>query len=280
MKKIFCAAVLGLVSSLCFSLEFSPFVRRIIDAGPQQMAEIVETTGGGAFNLELVRLVNSLSYRDPYFYSFDRLDPYSARQLAEYYARMNSAGGSADDLRWLWDKVWNVLMIGSGLIYDQNVGAYEADINRLYELARRPVDIRNSRYENDLIGFARLMIRPLPDHRARLPLPAPAPGRAAAGTVPPPAAPVSVSGPARIVPRMPDPGNGRVYRIQTGSYRDIEHALEAVLRLRGVGFFPAYELNSGYYRVVIPGIPASDMIIAAQLLGSAGFAEAWIREEW
>jgi hypothetical protein len=300
MKKLWLALIFTLAAAAGFSFEFSPFVRRIIDASPQQLIDTLETTGSGTFTQELIHLVNSLSYRNPYFYSYDRLDAHAVRQLGDYFSRTSAAG---EDVRWIWDKIWNVLMVGSGLIYDQNVAAYEADLGRLYELAYRPIDLRRSRYENDLIGFARLLLQPTPGRRARLSLPqvspvpaqpvytpapvkppyVPAPVQPAYAPVPAPlpSTPVfPVIVPARIIPRMPDPSSGQIYRIQVGSYLGMEMALEAVTRLRQAGFYPAYEINGEYYRVVIPGIPASNLPAAALLLGSAGFKEAWIREEW
>jgi hypothetical protein len=282
MKKIVAALIFGFVASSGFSFEFSPFVWRIINAGPQRLVDMVETTGRGTFSQELTYLVHSLAYGNPYFYSYDRLDPQSMRALTDYFAQRNVSG---EDRRWIWDKIWNVLVIGSGLIYDQNISAYESDIHRLYELAYRPVDIRKSRYENDLIGFARLIVQPLYNRRSWL---SPASSIPAQPVYAPPSPPVysspapfiPVTVPARFIPQMPDPYTNRVYRIQVGSYVGADAAYETASRLRWVGFFPAYEINGGYYRVVITGVPATSLPAAAQLLGLAGFMEAWIREEW
>jgi rare lipoprotein A len=90
--------------------------------------------------------------------------------------------------------------------------------------------------------------------------------------------PVDV-GTAIIKPYMPHPGNGKIYRVQVGSFVNTYHAKEAFDRLTTLGFKPAYERYGDYIRVVIPGIRAPDMPAVARLIGSVGFREALIREE-
>jgi hypothetical protein len=51
------------------------------------------------------------------------------------------------------------------------------------------------------------------------------------------------------------------------------------MRLKAAGFSPAFERYSNLYRVVLSGIPSAEVSLLAQRLGSAGFSEAWIREE-
>jgi rare lipoprotein A len=96
---------------------------------------------------------------------------------------------------------------------------------------------------------------------------------------PSPLPPIVDRGTALIKPFMPNADNGKVYRVQVGSYQNTWHAREAYDRLTTVGFKPAYESYSDYIRVVIPGIPARDMPAVARLLGRVGFTEALIREE-
>jgi hypothetical protein len=86
-------------------------------------------------------------------------------------------------------------------------------------------------------------------------------------------------GTALIRPYMPNADNGKVYRVQVGSYQNTWHAKEAFDRLTTVGFQPAYERYGDYIRVVIPSIPAQDMPAVARLLGRVGFTEALIRED-
>jgi hypothetical protein len=86
-------------------------------------------------------------------------------------------------------------------------------------------------------------------------------------------------GTAVIRPYMPSGDNGKIYRVQVGSYRNTWHAREAFDRLTTVGFSPSYEAYGDYIRVVISGVPAADIPSVARLLGRVGFTEALIREE-
>jgi cell division protein FtsN len=79
---------------------------------------------------------------------------------------------------------------------------------------------------------------------------------------------------------MPDSSGGLVYRVQVGAFLLTGNARRAFDRLQNAGFRPAVELNGGYYRVVIPGVKAADMSGVIDRLGSAGFREAWLREEF
>jgi hypothetical protein len=83
----------------------------------------------------------------------------------------------------------------------------------------------------------------------------------------------------QVTPRMPDPGSGRIYRLQVGAFSKELNAREAVFRLREVGFDPAYELYGGYCRVVLTGIRAADVETIIRRVGAAGFMQVFIREE-
>jgi hypothetical protein len=129
---------------------------------------------------------------------------------------------------------------------------------------------------------------PFPPATKRVYIQAPPPPASPFPPPPPPAiplppvrpAPVQPSSPViRIIPNLPDPNNGKVYRIQLGAFSHPAHAQVYFERLRAVGLSPAYEQSGNLYRVVLSGIRASDVYYTAQRLGSAGFTEAWIREE-
>jgi cell division septation protein DedD len=104
---------------------------------------------------------------------------------------------------------------------------------------------------------------------------------------PPPPRPMPVSPPPvqvaspiiKIIPKLPDPQSGKVYRVQVGAFSRVALAQVCFDRLKAAGFAPAFEQNGGLYRVVISGIRAADVSYAAQRLSAAGFTEAWIREE-
>jgi cell division septation protein DedD len=83
-----------------------------------------------------------------------------------------------------------------------------------------------------------------------------------------------------VTPRMPDSRSGRMYRVQVGAFVNTFFARRSFDRLREAGFRPAYERYGKYYRVVIPGVRAADMAGLIRRLGSAGFSEAWLREEF
>jgi rare lipoprotein A len=96
---------------------------------------------------------------------------------------------------------------------------------------------------------------------------------------PPPPPPRAAKGPARIIPRMPDPGSTTIFRVQAGSYLLPLHAREAFDRLVAAGFHPYFERFEDYIRVVIPGVPAAYIPWIAQRLGDLDVTEAWIRPE-
>jgi rare lipoprotein A len=97
---------------------------------------------------------------------------------------------------------------------------------------------------------------------------------------PPPPKPVMVNkDPARIIPRMPDPGSTTIFRVQAGSYLLPLHAKEAFERLVAAGFHPYFERFENYIRVVIPGVPAAYIPWISQRLGNLDVTEAWIRPE-
>jgi rare lipoprotein A (peptidoglycan hydrolase) len=93
-----------------------------------------------------------------------------------------------------------------------------------------------------------------------------------------PAPPPAASG-INIIPKLPDPYSGKVYRIQIGAFSRVSLAQVCFDRLKAAGFSPAFEQNGNLYRVVLSGIKAAEVSYAAQRLGAAGFTEAWIREE-
>ncbi len=85
--------------------------------------------------------------------------------------------------------------------------------------------------------------------------------------------------PARIMPMVPDPSNGKKYRLQVGSFKLVRNATEAFEKLKTAGLFPAYERNGELYRVVVPMVPSADLVRVAESMGAAGFTEVLAREE-
>jgi len=113
----------------------------------------------------------------------------------------------------------------------------------------------------------------------------PPPTRVYIQQTPPPASPVQpaavqpVNPGIRIIPNLPDPNSGKVYRVQVGAFSQAALAQVCFERLRAAGLNPAYEQNGNLYRVVLSGIRAADVLYTAQRLKAAGFTEAWLREE-
>jgi rare lipoprotein A len=120
---------------------------------------------------------------------------------------------------------------------------------------------------------------PEPEPPVVVEAPPPPPPPVEAPPPPPPPRPVVVKGPARIIPRMPDPGSTTIFRVQAGSYLLPLHAKEAFDRLVAAGFHPYFERFENYIRVVIPGVPAAYIPWIAQRLGQLDVTEAWIRPE-
>ena len=77
---------------------------------------------------------------------------------------------------------------------------------------------------------------------------------------------------------MPDPEDGKVYRLQVGAYGTPETASRIVQELRGSGFNAIYEQAGMFYRVLVVEMPASIAYHAVQRLGALGFREIWIKE--
>ena len=85
--------------------------------------------------------------------------------------------------------------------------------------------------------------------------------------------------PARVLPQLPDPKNGKFYRIQVGSYKVERFAALAFDKLEKASFVPAYERYLDMYRVVIPMVSSDKVEWYAKQLGQLGFREVLIRQE-
>jgi cell division septation protein DedD len=108
---------------------------------------------------------------------------------------------------------------------------------------------------------------------------APAPSRPTPVLIPSAPTPSRPMPAIKIIPKLPDPHNGKVYRVQVGAFSRVALAQVCFDRLKSAGFTPAFEQNGSLYRVVISGVKAADISHTAQRLNAAGFTEAWLREE-
>ena len=85
--------------------------------------------------------------------------------------------------------------------------------------------------------------------------------------------------PATLIGSVPPAGSNGNYRIQVGAYLIPKNASDTFDRLSRAGLKPAFEQFGDYYRVVLPGLKASEIQPVAQTLGNTGFREAIIRLE-
>jgi rare lipoprotein A len=96
-----------------------------------------------------------------------------------------------------------------------------------------------------------------------------------------PAAPVyqpAQAGDVQIIPGIPDPNSGRLYRLQVGAYSGQDAAVRAAQQIQAAGFNAALEQAGAVYRALAMDIPAASVYAAASRLGSAGFRQIWVRE--
>ena len=85
---------------------------------------------------------------------------------------------------------------------------------------------------------------------------------------------------ANIIGGIPDPGNGKTYRLQIGAYRIPRNAVEVFEKLQNAGLTPNYERANDLYRVVLIGLRSEEIQAIAEKIWAAGFSEAIIREEF
>jgi cell division septation protein DedD len=81
-----------------------------------------------------------------------------------------------------------------------------------------------------------------------------------------------------VIPGLPDPLSGKVYRLQVGSYSSSESAAGIMKILETAGFVPVNEPHANLVRVLVTGIQAASVQSAIQRLGSIGFTQIWVRE--
>jgi cell division septation protein DedD len=81
-----------------------------------------------------------------------------------------------------------------------------------------------------------------------------------------------------IIPRLPDPNNGKVYYLQVGSFANMAAAMDVSQKVINAGFDVFQVFNGFAYRVLVKDIPASMVDSAAQRLNAIGIREIWLRE--
>jgi hypothetical protein len=82
----------------------------------------------------------------------------------------------------------------------------------------------------------------------------------------------------RVIPGLPDPNTGRIYRLQVGSF-STQQTAERVSRLvSSLGFNVAQEWTGAMHRVLATDVPAALVSSAVQRLGLIGIEQVWVRE--
>ena len=81
-----------------------------------------------------------------------------------------------------------------------------------------------------------------------------------------------------VIPGLPNPNTGKVYRLQIGSFKKPENAVRAERMLRNAGFIAAQERYGSFYRVLAIGIPAKEVASAVRRMESLGIKQVWIRQ--
>ena len=89
---------------------------------------------------------------------------------------------------------------------------------------------------------------------------------------------VAQENPVKIISVLPNPNSEKHYNLQIGAFSSILSADLVFRQLRGSGFEAAQEQSGDLYRVLVVGIPASQVYNAIQKLGVLGFREIWVRE--
>jgi len=83
----------------------------------------------------------------------------------------------------------------------------------------------------------------------------------------------------RVTPELPDPRNGKVYRLQVGSWENAETAFGAFRSLRDANFNAVYEFIHGMYTVYAGNIPSADVSSNVRTLGRMGFLDLYVWEQ-
>ena len=82
----------------------------------------------------------------------------------------------------------------------------------------------------------------------------------------------------RVIPGLPDPNTGKIYRLQIGSF-STQLTADRVSRLVGsLGFNVAQEWTGAMHRVLATDVPAALVSSAVQRLGLIGIEQVWVRE--
>jgi hypothetical protein len=89
--------------------------------------------------------------------------------------------------------------------------------------------------------------------------------------------PVHVTIP-RVIPGIPDPHSGKVFRLQVGAFSTLEAADRLARLVSSAGFNVVREQSGSMFRVLATNVPAALIHQAIQRLGVIGINQVWVRE--
>ena len=85
-----------------------------------------------------------------------------------------------------------------------------------------------------------------------------------------------------VIPGLPDPNSGRVYRLRVGTWPEMPGAVEAFARLGEAGFNTLHEFSMEFsmpeHRVYVNAINARNVLPVVMRLGELGFMEIHVVE--
>ena len=81
-----------------------------------------------------------------------------------------------------------------------------------------------------------------------------------------------------VIPGLPNPRNGKIYRLQVGSFSIPENASRLMRSIQNAGFTVIQESYGSWQRVLVQDIPAADVAATARKLGTLGIKQVWVRE--
>jgi len=81
----------------------------------------------------------------------------------------------------------------------------------------------------------------------------------------------------RVIGRIPDATDSKLYQMQVGSFKVIQNATNAFEKLRAASLNPSYEKYQDLTRVIIKGVSAFDIPAYIERIRKAGFLEVFIK---
>jgi hypothetical protein len=81
----------------------------------------------------------------------------------------------------------------------------------------------------------------------------------------------------KVIGKIPDITDNRLYQIQVGAFRLIQNAANAYDKLRAASLNPSYEQYQDIIRVLINGVSAKDVSAYIEKIRRAGFSEVYIK---